>query len=180
MMSVLPSVVILSASFLGELRKNSKGKRVASILAIFLIGFLIYRIPVNPVGKSFKYGSVFYFSYDEIYNYLEDNLRSREKVGFISPITAPIGFYRYKFGLQHRLDFVFLSEDVLSNSEATSRYFEKEKIRYLLVFYPKDYPFFSLDVYERLENFVDSSENIFTEVRKSVQKHGVLWLGELT
>jgi len=179
MMSVLPSVVILAASFLGDLRKSSKGKRVASILAIFLVGFLIYRIPVNPVGKSFKYGSVFYFSYDDIYNYLKDNLRSKEKVGFISPITAPIGFYRYEFGLEHKLDFVFLSEDALSDSEATRRYFKKEKIRYLLVFYPQNYPFFSPDVYERLENFVDSSENMFTEVRKSVQKHGVLWLGEI-
>jgi len=106
-------------------------------------------------------------------------LRSKEKLGFISPITTAVGFYRYKFGLEHKLDFVFLSEDVLSDSEATRQYFKKENIRYLLVFYPKNYPFFSLDVYERIEKFVDSSENIFIEVRKSVQKHGVLWLGEL-
>jgi len=179
MMSVFPAVVILAASFCGELRKNAKAKRVVSILAIFLVGFLIYKIPVNPVGKSFKYGSVFYFSYDEVYSYLRDNLRSKEKVGLISPITTAVGFYRYKFGLEHKLDFVSLSEDALSNPEAARRYFEKENIRYLLVFYPKDYPFFSLDVYERLENFVDSSENIFIEVKKSIQKHGVLWLGEL-
>jgi len=179
MMSVFPSVVILGASFLGELRKNSRWKRVVSILAVFLLGFMIYKIPVNPVGKSFKYGSVFYFSYDEVYNYLKDNLKSKEKVGFISPITTAVGFYRYKFGLEHKLDFVFLSEDTLSNSEATRRYFKKQNIKYLLVFYPQNYPFFSLDVYKRLENFVDSSENIFIEVRKSVQKHGVLWLGGL-
>ncbi|TET40783.1 MAG: hypothetical protein E3J63_02990 [Elusimicrobia bacterium] len=179
MMSVFPSVVILAASFLGELRKNSKGKKVVSILAIFLVGFMIYKIPVNPVGKSFKYGSVFYFSYDEIYNYLKDNLKSRQKVGFASPITTAVGFYRYKFGLEHKLDFVFLSEDTLSDSEATHQYFEKENMKYLLVFYPKNYPFFSLDAYKRVENFVDSSENIFIEVRKSVQEYGVLWLGEL-
>ena len=179
MMSILPSVVILAASFLGELRKQVRWKKATSILAVFMVAFLIYRVPVNPIGKSFKYGSVFYFSYDETYTYLKDNLRSKEKVGFISPITTAAGFYRYKFGLEYKLDFVFLSEDVLSNSEANRRYFEKENMRYLLVFYPQDYPFFSLDVYDRLENFVDSSENIFIEVRKSVQKNGVLWLGEL-
>ena len=179
MMSVFPSVVILAASFLGELRNNVRWKKAVSILAVFMVGFMIYKIPVNPVGRSFKYGSLFYFSYDEIYNYLKDNLRSKEKLGFISPITTAVGFYRYKFGLEHKLDFVFLSEDVLSDSEATRQYFKKENIRYLLVFYPKNYPFFSLEAYERLENFVGSSENIFIEVRKSVQKHGVLWLGEL-
>jgi len=179
MMSVFPSVVIVAASFLGELRNSVRWKKAISILAVFLVGFMIYKIPVNPVSRSFEYGSVFYFSYDEIYNYLKDNLESREKVGFTSPITTAAGFYRYKFGLEHKLDFVYLSEDALSNSEATRRYFEKENIRYLLIFYPQNYPFFSLDAYKRLENFVDSSENIFTEVRKSVQKHGVLWLGEL-
>jgi len=179
MMSVFPSVVILGASFLGELRKNLRWKKTISILAIFLVGFLIYKIPVNPVGKSFKYGSVFYFSYDEVYNYLKDNLKSREKVGFISPITTAVGFYRYKFGLEHKLDLVFLSEDALSGSEVTRRYFEKENIRYLLVFYPQNYPFFSLDAHKQVEKFVDSSENIFIEVRKTVQHHGVLWLGEL-
>ncbi len=179
MMSVLPSVVILAVSFLGELRNNIRWKKAVSILAVFMVGFMIYEIPVNPVGKSFKYGSVFYFSYDETYTYLKDNLESREKVGFISPITAAAVFYRYKFGLEHKLDFVFLSEDDISGSETTRRYFEKENMRYLLVFYPQNYPFFSLDVYERLENFVDSSENIFIEVTRSVQKHGVLWLGEL-
>jgi len=100
-------------------------------------------------------------------------------VGFISPICTAVGFYRYKFGLEHKLDFVFLSEDALLNSEATRQYFKKENVRYLLVFYPKNYPFFPLDVYKRLENFVDSSENIFIEVRKSVEPHGVLWLGKL-
>ena len=178
MMSVFPAVVILAASFLGELRNNVRWKKAVSVLAIFMVGFLIYKIPVNPVDKFSKYGSVFYFSYDEIYTYLKDNLRSREKVGVISPITTAVGFYRYKFGLEHKLDFVFLSEDALSDSEATRRYLRKENIRYLLVFYPRNYPFFSASVYKGVENFVDSSEKTFIEVKKSVQQYGVLWLGE--
>ncbi len=179
MMSVFPAIVILAASFLGELRNQVRWKKGASVLAVCMVAFLIYRAPVNPVGKSFKYGSVFYFSYHEIYDHLKDNLKSKEKVGLISPITTAVGFYRYKFGLEHRLDFVSVSEDLLSNSEATHRYFEKENMRYLLVFYPQNYPFFSPDVYDRLESFVDSSEKTFIEVRRSVQKNGVLWLGEL-